>query len=299
MNKSQQQIIKQISNIRYTDIQIGKDFQVWLKTCEYIYTKLETIEEKDQKSYLLAAHKILFEAVKKAEDIGYKRITGIEGKSEEFAHVLLPGFLEHICKEVCDSLLQFYKFLILRKLFEQENFCILIISFYVYGTKIGGKSKRGWGTEEILSIVNFMMRHIDLMEAYAYDVIYLGSDGKLLIKDVRNLDNLGYNIHASYSMEKVEKMNKEVELAEENRIKIQQFENDIKKGIEEFIDETKDDDYTKLPPKTIDGNQCEDMCEFKVWENKWDEKPVCACNVRKQGWFGSYLETEKCNLKEC
>ena len=64
------------------------------------------------------------------------------------------------------------------------------------------------------------------------------------------------------------------------------------------MDDIKNDNYNKIPPKSIDGNQCEDHCVLQV-SNKWGKKPVCACNVRKQGWLGSYLEAEKCNTKDC
>jgi len=300
MNVKQKHILNQILNINYKDVPIGKEFQVWLKTCEYLYTRFESIKDKDKKEYLIASHKIIYEAILDAEKIGYQRIPSIKGNiNPENVDIIVPEFLEHVCKELCDSLLKFYKFIILRKLFSVKEFCMLIIKFYVEGTKIGGKENRGWGSSELLSIVNFMMKNIDLMETYAFNVIYLGTNGKIVINDIKKLDNLGLNIHTSYSMNKAEKMNREVEEFNEKRIKIQHFENDIKKGIEEFMDDLKNDDYSKIPPKSIDGNQCEDKCVLQVWSNKWGKKPVCACNVRKQGWLGSYLEAEKCNTKNC
>lgn len=299
MDEKQKRILNQILNLNYTDVPIGKEFQIWLKTCEYLYTRLDSIEDKDKKEYLIASHKIIYEAILVAEKIGYQKNPGVEGFIKpENVDIIVPEFLEHVCKELCDSLLKFYKFIILRKLFSLKEFCMLIIKFFVEGTKIGGKEKRGWDSNELLSIVNFMMKNIDIMEIYAFNVIYLGSNGKIVINDFKKLDNLGLNIHASYSLNKVEKMNREVEEANEKRIKIQRFEYDIKKGIEEFVDDLKNDDYSKIPPKSIDGNQCEDHCTLQV-SDKWGKKPVCACNVRKQGWTGSYLEAEKCNTKDC
>ena len=129
------------------------------------------------------------------------------------------------------------------------------------------------------------------MQAYASNVIYLGTNGYILIRDTKSLDNLGENIHASYTAEMMEKkMSEEEKLYQKRTAEIK-----IEEGVQAFINDTKNDDYDDLPTLSLKRNACEDICVKKVWPGKWDEKEMCACNVRKNGWLGTYLEPEECS----
>jgi hypothetical protein len=290
MNKEQKKVYSKINNIQYTDISIGNEFQKWLKTCEYIYTNLNYIKEVNKKDYLLASYKIILKAVKEAENIGYEIDPRIV-LSEECASIIVPSFLEHICKELCRKLLEFYKFIIIRKLFSNDIFIKLVIKFYLDGTHIGGKEKRGWNPKEVDEIVKFCKNNLDIMVRYGMETIYLNTNGKIMIRDYNDLDKLGSNIHASFSMYQIQKKINE----EEKKYKEKQLEQNIQK----FIEETKSDDYTNLPPKSILGNQCVDFCTKKIWKNKWNNKKICACPVQKTTWFKSYHDIEKCHEKDC
>lgn len=296
MNSKQKKTLETISNINYTDIDIGKDFQSWLKTCEFIHNGNKEIkEDKEKNTYLLSSFKIIFKEIKEAENVGYKIKNDFDRNSPNFVQVLTNEYLEVLIKRLCEGLLNFYKFVIVRNLLVNKFFSRLIIQFYLDGTDIGGVEKRGWDSKEVDSIVKFMTENIDIIQEYASDVIFLGTDGKVLIQEYKGLDNLGEQIHSSYT----NNMMKQKEEREERRYQEKQMELKIKKGVKNFINETKEDDYSNIPPLSRMGNSCEDNCKKAVWPGYWNDQKTCACNVRKNGWLGSYLEPEKCDPKRC
>lgn len=293
MNDKQKIIYKEIQAVKYTDLKIGNDFQKWLKTCEYIYTQLDTINKEDRKNYLVAAYKIIHKAVEEANNVGYS--AEINVLPAETVVVLVTDYLEKLSRDICNSLLKFYKFLIIRKLFSNKAFTKLVIQFYLDGTHIGGREQRGWSNDEINTIVKFATSNLDVIVEYGTKAIFLDTNGYIMIKDPKDLDTLGKNIHASFSMWQ---MQKKMDQAEKE-YKEKQFEKAIEEGVKSFLEESKEDDYAKVPPFSIEKNQCIDKCIRKVWKDKWDGREVCACPVQKQGWMGPYQEIERCNDEEC
>ena len=286
-----QQILDSVKTINYvSNTKTGEKFKVFLNICRYFYDIKSLSDLDSMKMELLSQYKIIYDIFMKLmpdkSDIG--RIF-----KPDIMTVVTPEFTKMKSDEICKKLLSYYKFTILTELIESSDLIKYVVEYYLVSTHIGGVEKRGWDENEKRDIISFAKSNPEVIEMYAEDSIMLGYDGFLHINNKKKFDNFGKNVHASYSMYKIESGIRRAELEHQQL----EFDKSVSKGVHDFLQESLGEIYDTLNI-SINFNECIRPCDKRVWPNKWSTKE-CACPVKKKGWLGEYVEIEKCSDRMC
>lgn len=291
---NQAQILDNIKSINYVvNTKTGGKFRTFINICKYFYDlHLGDVTNEELKMILVSQYKIIY-------DIFIKLMPDKSDMGRIFdpdtMKIVTPEYIKIKSDEICQRLLSYYKFIILTELIQSNSVNLIqhVVDYYLAGTHIGGSSKRGWSEEERQDIISFAKANPKIIEMYAEDSIRLDYNGFLYVNDIAKFDEFGRNIHASYSMYKVETGMKKAELEHQQL----QFDKSVTKGVEDFLSEGLEESYN-IPHISIESGECIRPCDRRLWPGKWSTEE-CACPVKKKGWLGEYIEIEKCPDSMC
>jgi hypothetical protein len=273
-----------IIKTRYNDIPLGLTLWNIVKICSFF----DSIDSKSDTQTLFVKYKILYEMLPENIDYNFIKIHADDLK------IATPEFLIHKTKEICQYLIDSYKYKVIVNLITKDKSIFKnIINYYLSKTPIGGKEKRGWDSKEVEEMYNFVDNNAIIILDQSKDMFKVTILGTIYIKE-KDVDKIGEIIHSNFTNMQLQK---KIDQAEA-KFNQEQLEISLKKTYQEW--EKSISEFNLINTDlSLQGNECIIPCSKRKWD-KWTDKEVCACPVQKYSWFGTtYNDTEECDAKKC